>query len=67
MIASRQGHIHVVSILVDNGAHVNLQNKVPTKQKSSKWYMHACTYNGAVIVILFHHAEGWLSPDDCLQ
>ena len=49
MIASRQGHIHLVSILVDNGAHVNLQNKVPTKQKSSKWYMHACTYNGAVI------------------
>ena len=31
MIASQQGHIHIVSMLMDNGAHVNLQNKVPTK------------------------------------
>ena len=31
MIASQQGHIHAVSLLMDNGAHVNLQNEVPTK------------------------------------
>ena len=37
MIASQQGHIHIVSMLVDNGAHVNLQNKVSTKT-------HAGTY-----------------------
>ena len=28
MIASEQGNLHIVNTLVDNGAHVNLQDKV---------------------------------------
>ena len=28
MYASQQGHIHIVNMLMDNGVHVNLQDKV---------------------------------------
>ena len=28
MIASEQGNLHIVNMLMDNGAHVNLQDKV---------------------------------------
>ena len=42
MIASQGRHIHIVSMLMDSGALVNLQNKVPTK--ILQVCMRACTF-----------------------
>ena len=43
MIASQQGHIHIVSMLVDNGAHINLQNKVSKKTHAGTYLYDAVT------------------------
>ena len=59
MIASQEGHIHVVSILVDNGAHVNLQNKVPTKILQVCMYVHvlfAEDFTMSLIIVLVRQA-----------
>ena len=65
MIVCQEGHIHTVSMLMDNGAHVNLQNKVP-KKTCKRACMHIPIWC-CDTVILFHHAEGCLSLNDCLQ
>ena len=61
MVACLEGHYHIVQMLVDKGAHVDLQNEVLYE------IFFKCVFPRGYNVISYSYPEGCLSIDGCLQ